>query len=182
MDSVPVTTPSANVKAVIYARRSQVHQDASVDTQVEQARRFIEKKGWTLLRVYRDDESHTGRREFKRRKQFLKLLADSTEGDFSVVVARDTSRLGGDTSRVMRAVEDLSDEGVALWTYIDDREIKLEHWTEKAMFALQSAARRASGTTSAAARSRRSWSARAPGSTRAAVVTATTMSRSSRDR
>ena len=58
MHSAPVTNPSSKVNAVVYARRSQVHQDASVDTQVDQARRFIEQKGWTLLRVYRDDEHH----------------------------------------------------------------------------------------------------------------------------
>jgi DNA invertase Pin-like site-specific DNA recombinase len=37
------------MRAVIYARRSQQHQDASVRTQTEEATRFIEAKGWTLV-------------------------------------------------------------------------------------------------------------------------------------
>ena len=140
MHATPRTTMATPMRAVIYARRSQKHQDASVETQVTEATRFLERKGWTLVRVYRDDDNNTGRREFKKRKQFLQLLADASGGDFDVVVVRDNTRLGGDTSRTMRAVEDLKDENVSIWTYIDDAEVRLDKWTDKALFAMQSAA------------------------------------------
>lgn len=134
------TTRATTMRAVIYARRSQQHQDASVETQVAEATRFVERKGWTLVRVYRDDDKNTGRREFKKRKQFLQLLADASGGEFDAVVVRDTSRLGGDTSRTMRAVEDLKDENVSVTTYIDEKEIRLDAWQDKALFAMTSAA------------------------------------------
>ncbi|HEY2510105.1 MAG TPA: recombinase family protein [Polyangiaceae bacterium] len=131
---------AGSVRAVIYARRSQQHQDASVETQVEEARRFVLKKGWTLVAEYRDDDKNTGRKEFQKRKEFLRLLADANENKFDVVVVRDNTRLGGDTSRTMRAIEDLKDEGVAVWYYITGTEVRLETWIDKATFAIQNAA------------------------------------------
>ena len=128
------------LRAVIYARRSQKHQDASVETQVDEATRFVQKMGWSLVEIYRDDDNNTGRKEFKKRKEFLRLLSDANENHFDVVVVRDATRLGGDTSRTMRAVEDLRDENVAVWYYIEKREVKLDTSTDKLMFAVQSAA------------------------------------------
>jgi site-specific DNA recombinase len=135
--TAPSTVP-ASVRAVIYARRSQQHQDTSVSTQVEEAKRYIEKKGWALAGIYPDDEKHTGRKEFKKRKEFLRLLSDGNAGAFDVVVARDHTRLGGDTSRTMRAIEDLNDEGVAVWYYISDKQVRLTDWRDKIMFAVES--------------------------------------------
>jgi site-specific DNA recombinase len=127
-------------RAVIYARRSQKHQDASVETQLQEAKRFVEEHGWTLVDLYPDDAEHTGRKEFKKRKQFLRLLADADEGKFDVVVVRDATRLGGDTARTMLAIETLKEAGVAVWYYIEKREVRLDNWLDKASFAIQSAA------------------------------------------
>src|SRR5579872_131413 len=133
-------TRTTKLRAVIYARRSQKHQDASVATQIEEAKRFVEKMGWVLVGMYPDDENNTGRKEFKKRKEFLRLLSDANAGTFDIVVVRDHTRLGGDTSRTMRAVEDLKDEGVAVWYYISGSEVRLDTWIDKATFAFQSAA------------------------------------------
>ena len=127
-------------RAVIYARRSQKHQDASVATQVEEAKRFIETKGWELAGSYPDDAENTGRKEFKKRKEFLRLLSDADEGKFDIVVVRDPTRLGGDTARTMLAVETLKEAGVRVWYYINNSEVKLDSWIDKASFAIQSAA------------------------------------------
>lgn len=127
-------------RAVVYARRSQKHQDASVATQLAEAKRFVEDKGWTLTEVYPDDENNTGRKEFKKRRQFLRLLADAGEGKFDIVVVRDASRLGGDTARTMLAIETLREAGIGVWYYIESREVKLDNWIDKASFAIQSAA------------------------------------------
>jgi site-specific DNA recombinase len=139
MNSVGATQ-TTKLRAVIYARRSQKHQDASVATQIDEAKRFVEKKGWVLVGIYPDDEDNTGRKEFKKRKEFLRLINDANGGMFDVVVVRDHTRLGGDTSRTMRAVEDLKDEGVSVWYYISGSEVRLETWIDKATFAFQSAA------------------------------------------
>lgn len=130
----------APLRAVIYARRSQKHQDASVATQVEEAERFVRSMGWSLVGAYRDEGENTGRREFQKRKEFLRLIEDASRDLFDVVVVRDTSRLGGDTSRTMRVVEDLCDDGVQVWCYVDKREVKLVNSTDKIIFAVQSAA------------------------------------------
>ncbi|MGH7437902.1 MAG: recombinase family protein, partial [Polyangiaceae bacterium] len=127
-------------RAVIYARRSQKHQDASVATQLEEARRFIESKGWDLVDSYADDAENTGRKEFKKRKAFLRLLADADEGKFDIVVVRDATRLGGDTARTMLAIETLKEAGARVWYYISNSEVKLDSWIDKASFAIQSAA------------------------------------------
>jgi site-specific DNA recombinase len=127
-------------RAVIYARRSQKHQDASVATQVEEARRFIETKGWELAESYSDDAENTGRKEFKKRKEFLRLLSDADEGKFDMVVVRDATRLGGDTARTMLAIETLKEAGARVWYYISNSEVKLDNWIDKASFAIQSAA------------------------------------------
>ena len=125
---------------MIYARRSQVQQDASVETQVEEATRFIATKGWKLVDTYRDDDKNTGRREFVKRRAFNQLISDATEGKFDIVVVRDKTRLGGDTARTILAVEGLKDEGVSVWYYISDTLVRLDNWIEKVAFAIQSAA------------------------------------------
>ncbi len=126
------------MRAAIYARRSQKHQDASVRTQIEEATRFITSRGWTLVETYPDDDKNTGRKEFVKRREFLRLLADAEEGRFDVVVARDLTRLGGDTSRTMRAIEDLTEAGIEVWYYIENRQVTLTTAMDKIMFAVQS--------------------------------------------
>jgi site-specific DNA recombinase len=86
------------------------------------------------------DENNTGRKEFRKRKEFIRLLTDANAGMFDIVVARDHTRLGGDTSRTMRAIEDLKDEGVAVWYYITGTEVRLDTWIDKATFVMTSAA------------------------------------------
>lgn len=127
-------------RAVIYARRSQEKQETSVEVQIEEATRYIKGKGWQLVGVYPDDEQNTGRKEFKKRKQFLRLMEDAPDHTFDIVVTRDPSRLGGDTSRTMRAIEDLTDDGIAVWYYYTDQQVKLGTWVEKATFAMVNAA------------------------------------------
>ncbi len=126
------------MRAAIYARRSQKHQDASVTTQIEEATRFIASKGWELVETYPDDQKNTGRKEFVKRREFLRLLADAEESRFDIVVARDHTRLGGDTSRTMRAIEDLTEAGIEVWYYIENKRVTLTTAMDKIMFAVQS--------------------------------------------
>lgn len=128
----------AQKRAVIYARQSMEHQDGSCDRQIVLAKQLAERHGWEVVRVYSDEG--VGRREFERRPQFKRMLADASAGTFEVVICRDNTRLGGDTSRVMRAIEDLKEDGVSVWYYLDDQEQKMESWTDKVMFAMKSGA------------------------------------------
>lgn len=126
------------MRAVTYARRSMEHQDGSVERQVQLAGEFIAAKGWRLVETYRDDQGHAGRKEFKNRPGFLRMLADAAERRFDIVVCRDLSRLGGDTSRTMRAIEDLREDGVAVWYYVDGTEQRVDNYADKMMLAIKS--------------------------------------------
>lgn len=128
------------MRSVIYARRSQEHQEESVERQIQLAREYIARKGWDLKGEYRDDQKNTGRREFVKRTEFLRLLADAEEGAFDIIVCRDHTRLGGDTSRTMRAIEDLADAKVKVFYYLHDREVKIGNWTDKILLAVESGA------------------------------------------
>jgi site-specific DNA recombinase len=123
-------------KVAIYARRSQEHQEESVERQVTLATAFCEKKGWRIVTIYRDDQQNTGRREFVKRTQFLRMMADAEEGSFDTVVCRDLTRLGGDMARTMLAIEELKECGVTVHYFVDDTEQKLAT-TDKMMLAMR---------------------------------------------
>ena len=53
------------MRAVIYARYSSDNQrDASIDDQVEVCRRYADRQGWQIVRVY-DDRSASGASAFR---------------------------------------------------------------------------------------------------------------------
>lgn len=63
------------MRAVIYARYSSENQRAaSIEDQIEVCRRFIDRQGWTLTRVYKD-AAMSGSSRF--RPDYQKLLNDS---------------------------------------------------------------------------------------------------------
>src|SRR5262245_17917453 len=122
------------LRAAIYARRStDEHQDASIDVQIEEAKRYIIKKGWTLQPgcIFIDDA--ISRAEFKKRPAILRMLIAAEAQAFDVVVTRDESRLGGDTNRTTLLISDLLDAGARLYYYFRDEQVKLDSAVEKFM-------------------------------------------------
>ena len=127
-----------DVKAAIYARRStDEHQAASLDVQVGEARRFIEKKGWTIPEQHIYLEDAVSRAEFKKRPALIAMLNAAAEGAFDVVVTRDETRLGGDVNRTGLLIQDLLDHDVQLFYYFTGERVTLDDAMAKVMMALR---------------------------------------------
>jgi site-specific DNA recombinase len=102
------------MRGIIYARYSSENQRAaSIEDQTEVCRRYIERHGWTLLRVY-TDAALSGASRF--RPGYQQLLSDLHRDQFDVVVVEALDRLG----RKLADVADLYDRctfaGVKLFT------------------------------------------------------------------
>jgi DNA invertase Pin-like site-specific DNA recombinase len=122
------------VKA-IYARRSTDHQEASIPVQLEEARRYIEKQGWSLddRHVYIDDA--LSRMEYKKRPALFAMLVAAEEDKFDVIVLRDVDRLGGDANRNGVILSDLIDRQVRVDEYLTKNRVKLDSAISKFMSA-----------------------------------------------
>ena len=126
------------MRCAIYARRStEEHQVASLDVQIDEAARYITRKGWTLEsdHVYRDDA--VSRAEFKKRPGLIAMLNALQSKAFDAIVLRDDTRLGGDMHRTGLVVQDIVEHGVRLFCYFEDAEIKADGATDKIMMALR---------------------------------------------
>jgi site-specific DNA recombinase len=120
--------------AAIYARKSTDDSDRdaankSVTRQVEHAKAYAAKKGWTVAdaHVYADD--NVSGAEFENRPGFAKLIADlpkRRKPPFDVVIMSEASRFGRDQQRNGFYLAHLRDSGVRIFYYLDDSEEKLD--------------------------------------------------------
>jgi len=126
------------MKCAIYARKSsEEHQQASIEVQLGEARRWIEAKGWTLDPAHEYVDSGVSRAEFKKRPALIKLLSDASKKAFDVVVVRDESRIGGDTNRTSLVIQELLDSGTRLWYYFSNEEIRLKGAVDKMLISVR---------------------------------------------
>jgi site-specific DNA recombinase len=123
----------------VYARKSteqNVSEDArSVTRQVELARAFAERRGWTVSdeHVYIDDAVSGA--DFMRRAGLTRLLAAASakHRPFDIIVAMDESRIGRDQYRTAYVLQQIADAGIQLWYYQEQRQAKLDDATGKFM-------------------------------------------------
>lgn len=129
--------------AAIYARKSTDQGGAdeakSVTRQVEHARACADAKGWTVsdAHVYVDDGISGA--EFERRPAFMRLmnaLPRRGRAPFDVLVMSETSRLGREATETAYAFKQLSQAGVRVWLYLDDRELTFDSSTDVFMLGL----------------------------------------------
>lgn len=126
-------------RAAIYARRStDEHQEASLDVQREEALRYADAKGWTVDERHIFLEDAVSRAEFKKRPALVAMMNAADAGGFDVVIARDETRLGGDTFRTGLLIQNLLDVGVRLFYHYTDEEVSLDGATAKFMVAVRS--------------------------------------------
>lgn len=125
------------MRAAIYARRSTDHQEASIAVQIEEARRYIAERGWTVSEsdIFIDDA--LSRAEYKKRPALYAMLnaAEKKERDFDVIVLRDVDRLGGDQNRNGVILSDLLDRGIRVDEYLTRNTVKLDSAIAKFMAA-----------------------------------------------
>ncbi len=123
--------------AAIYARKSTeqpgvADQEKSVTRQIEHATAYATRKGWTAAptHIYSDDGISGA--EFATRPGFLRLMnALTPRTPFDVLIVSELSRLGREQLETGYALKQLSQAGVAVWSYLEDREIVVETPTDK---------------------------------------------------
>ncbi len=127
--------------AAIYARKSTdqngvADEAKSVARQVEHAKNYATRKGWTVAdeHVYIDDGISGA--EFANRPGFVRLMnALAPRAPFDALVVSELSRLGREQLETGYALKQLSQAGVQVWSYLEDREIRLDTPTDKFMMA-----------------------------------------------
>jgi site-specific DNA recombinase len=130
--------------AAIYARKSTdqagvADEQRSVARQVEHARAYAEHKGWTVAdaHVYADDGISGA--EFARRPGLQRLLAAvKVRTPFDVLVISELSRLGREQIETQGLLKTLSQAGVRVFLYLEDRELSVANPTDKLMNSMTS--------------------------------------------
>jgi site-specific DNA recombinase len=118
--------------AAVYARKSTeqngiADESKSVTRQIDHARAYATRKGWTVAdeHVYVDDGISGA--EFANRPGFLRLMnALKPRPLFQVLVMSDLDRLGRDGVETPYAVKELNMAGVQVFVYLEDKEIRLD--------------------------------------------------------
>src|SRR5438046_4323486 len=128
--------------ASVYARKSTeqngvADEAKSVTRQVEHARAYATRKGWTVAEehVYADDGISGA--EFVKRPGFLRLMnALKPRPPFQVLVMSAESRLGREQIETAYALKQLVTTGVRVFFSLEDRERTLGSPTDQGMLAL----------------------------------------------
>lgn len=128
--------------AAIYARKSTeqsgMHEEEkSVTRQIEHARAYAQRKGWTVLdqHIYSDDGISGA--EFVKRPGFLRLMnALKPRPPFGALIMAEESRLGREAIQVSFTFKQITDSGVRVFFYLTDQERKLENAMDKVMLSL----------------------------------------------
>lgn len=126
----------------VYARKSTeqtgvADEAKSVTRQIEHARAYATRKGWTVAEahVYVDDGISGA--EFAARPGFVRLMAAlKPRAPFQVLIMSEESRLGRESIETAYALKQLVTAGVRVFFYLEDRERTLDSPTDKIMLSL----------------------------------------------
>ena len=124
--------------AAIYARKSTEQtgvsdEEKSVTRQIDHAKAYAAKKGWTVSEenVYSDD-GISGAEFGDRRPGFLRLMSQLTpKPPFQVLIMSEESRLGREQTRTQYALLEIVEAGVRVFFYLEDQERKMDTATDK---------------------------------------------------
>lgn len=128
--------------AAIYARKSTEQsgvndEEKSVTRQIEHARAYAVRKGWTIgeEHIYSDDGVSGA--EFVKRPGFLRLMnALKPRPPFQMLIMSEESRLGREAIQASYAFKQIIDSGVRVFFYLSDQERKLDNALDKVMLSL----------------------------------------------
>ena len=128
--------------AAIYARKSTEQngvsdEEKSVTRQIEHAKVYATKKGWTVADdlIYADDGISGA--EFLKRPGFLRLMnALKPHPPFQVLIMSEESRLGRESIETSYALKQIMDAGIRVFFYLEDRERTLDNAMDKVMLSL----------------------------------------------
>ena len=128
--------------AAIYARKSTLQdgvedEERSVTRQIEHAKSYATKKGWIVAdeHIYVDDGISGA--EFVKRPGFIRLMnALKPRPAFQFLVMSEESRLGREQIETAYALKQITDAGVRVFFYFEDRERTLDSALDKVMLSL----------------------------------------------
>jgi DNA invertase Pin-like site-specific DNA recombinase len=121
-------------RAALYVRVSTDHQ--SVENQVRELEEVAERRGWTLVEVYRD-AGISGAKGRAQRPGLDAMLKDASRRKFDVVMAWAIDRLGRSLIDLLGTIEHLQEVGVDL--YLDQQRIDTTTPTGKLLFQITGA-------------------------------------------
>jgi DNA invertase Pin-like site-specific DNA recombinase len=108
------------IRAVAYYRMSDERQENSIDRQRSQVQPYAERHGYQIIREY-VDEGIAGDEE-RKRKAFMRMLADAERKEFQVILCDDKDRFARfDTIDQGYYVKPLRDRGIRLETVAQGR-------------------------------------------------------------
>ena len=121
-------------RAALYVRVSTDHQ--SVENQVRELKQVAERRGWTVIEVYRD-AGISGSKGRDKRPGLDAMLKDANRRKFDVVMAWAIDRLGRSLIDLLGTIEHLQEVGVDL--YLDQQHIDTTTPTGKLLFQITGA-------------------------------------------
>lgn len=126
----------------VYGRKSTEQEkgasgaSGSVERQVEHAKGYIARKGWTPGPIFYDDNvSGAAYAQLVARNR---MVAAAEAGAFQGLVVSEQSRLGRDMIEVAYTIKRIAESGVKIYSYLDDAEISVEDEMAQAMTFLRS--------------------------------------------
>ncbi len=129
------------MRAAIYARKSTDDSDRdeenrSTKRQVDNARAYAKKNGWTVAQehIYIDDGISGA--EFINRPGLLRMMNDVK--DYDAIVMSELSRLGRDQVQNGYYLAQIQSAGVAVHLYLTDEEMKFDSATDRFMASVLS--------------------------------------------
>ena len=128
--------------AAIYARKSTeqsgvLEEEKSVTRQIEHAKAYVARKGWEAGEEYIFVDDGISGAEFVKRPGFLRLMnALKPRPSFDVLIMSEESRLGREQIETAYALKQITDAGVRIFFYLEDRERTLDSAIEKVMLSL----------------------------------------------
>lgn len=129
--------------AAIYARKSTdqngvSEEEKSVTRQIDHARAYAEKKGWTVSdeHIYTDDGISGA--EFVKRPGFMRLMnALKPRPPFQILIMSEESRLGRDLTRTQYAMLEIIEAGVRVFFYLEDQERSMTTATDQLIASIK---------------------------------------------
>jgi DNA invertase Pin-like site-specific DNA recombinase len=128
--------------AAVYCRKSTEQSGVSDDQksvarQLDHARQYAARKGWTVADEYVYVDDGISGAEFANRPGFLRLMnALKPRPAFQVLIMSEESRLGREQLEVGYALKQIIQAGVRVFCYLEDRERTLDSPTDKIMLSL----------------------------------------------
>jgi DNA invertase Pin-like site-specific DNA recombinase len=121
-------------RAALYVRVSTDHQ--SVENQVRELKQVAERRGWTVIEVYRD-AGISGFKGRDKRPGLDAMLKDANRRKFDIVMAWAIDRLGRSLIDLLGTIEHLEKVGVDL--YLDQQNIDTTTPTGRLLFQITGA-------------------------------------------